>query len=294
MGKSRIDGHKLKEMANQAGFPDKQQLDKVVVDLTGGARTGCRGKFRDKSDCSNAPSAFQYGEQVSDAIAEWVKEGFAHGPTDESDLPINAKISGIMTKLKPNGSVRVILNLTAPGGIFVNEGIDVNEFPAVMSSTKKWIRVLRKAGAGCKMVKIDWAAAYKQIAVHQDDVNLQWFRWLGKVFCELSLVFGAVSSVGIFDRAAKVVLYIVMFRSGMPKELIFQHLDDCCGAAPAGNDMIYKFDNEYKSVANELGISLAPRDDPDKSFGPTTRGVVYGVYYDTVDQTWWLGEDKIS
>ena len=63
VGKSRIDGHKLKEMANQAGFPDKQQLDKVVVDLTGGARTGCRGKFRDKSDCSNAPSAFQYGEQ---------------------------------------------------------------------------------------------------------------------------------------------------------------------------------------------------------------------------------------
>ena len=84
-----------------------------------------------------------------------------------------------MTKAKPNGSVRVILNLSAPAGKSVNEGIDNAQFPATMSSTLKWLRILNKAGAGCYIMKIDWAAAYKQITVHPEDVNLQWFQWLG-------------------------------------------------------------------------------------------------------------------
>ena len=105
-------------------------------------------------------------------MAEWVKEGFAYGPVEENDIPPGSKISGIMTKLKPNGSVRVILNLSAPQGISVNEGIDVNNFPAKMSSTKKWLRILHRAGAGCRMVKVDWSNAYKNIAVHENDLPL--------------------------------------------------------------------------------------------------------------------------
>ena len=49
-------------------------------------------------------------------------------------IPKNAKINGIMTKPKPNGSVRIILNLSSPIGNCVNEGIDTDNFPTVMSS----------------------------------------------------------------------------------------------------------------------------------------------------------------
>ena len=107
-------------------------------------------------------------------------------------------------------------------------------------------------------------------------------------------MFGAISSVGIYDRTAKVVLWIVMMRSGIPPGLVSQHLDDVCAAAPKDNDVIYNFDNEYKTVSEELGISLAPRDNPEKSFGPTHEGCVYGINYNTESQTWWLGEDKIA
>ncbi len=47
-------------------------------------------------------------------------------------------------------------------------------------------------------------------------------------------------------------------------------------------------------VAEELGITLAPRDSPEKSFGPSTEGCVYGINYDTVSQSWWIGEDKMA
>ena len=267
-------------MASMAGFKDKPTLEKVYRDLTEGARIGCEGVYREPSRSKNAPMAYECGDPVSDAIVEWVRDGYARGPVSKEEVPKTAKISGIMTKAKPNGSVRVILNLSAPAGRSVNEGIDNANFPATMSSTLKWLRILHKAGRGCFIMKTDWSAAYKQGAVHEDDVDLQWFQWLGKYFCELSLIFGAVSSVGIFDRLAKVVLWIVLHRSRFQPSLVSQHLDDCCAASPASDTSIFTFDNEYKAVAQELNIKLAPRDDPEKSFAPCKVGCVYGIYYD--------------
>ena len=294
VGKSKIDGQRLKELALESNFKDLSTLDKVFKDLTEGARIGCVGKYRYPSVSNNAKMAYDFGERVSDAVAEWVKDGYARGPVNKEDVPREAKISGIMTKAKPNGSVKVILNLSAPLGKSVNEGIDNACFPATMSSTKKWLQILHPAGKGCLIVKINWSSAYKQVAVQLDDLHLQWFQWLGKFFCELSLIFGAISSVGIFYRLAKVVLHVVLFRSRFPSQLVSQHLDDCCAAAPAKDMAIYNFDNEYKAVANELNILLAPRDDPEKSFAPTTQGCVYGGNYDTEQESWWLSEDKVA
>ena len=85
-----------------------------------------------------------------------------------------------------------------------------------MSSTTKWLRVLNKAGRGGLICKTDWADAYKHVTVRQKDLPFQWFHWLGKLFCELCLIFGSKSSVGLYDRLAKVVLFMVCKESGMP------------------------------------------------------------------------------
>ena len=43
---------------------------------------------------------------------------------DEEEVPAGAKVSGIMVRKKPNGAARVILNLSGPKGMSVNDGID--------------------------------------------------------------------------------------------------------------------------------------------------------------------------
>ena len=258
-----------------------------------GENIGCKGDFRRSTWSTNAPTSFVFGEQVTDAIADWVVKGFAYGPIDKSEAPPNIKVNGIMCKEKPNGSVRVILNLSAPIGSSVNEGIDEKEFPATMSSTTKWLRVLNKAGRGCNICKTDWSDAYKHITVRQEDLCLQWFEWLGKLFCELCLIFGSKSSVGLYDRVAKLVLYIVCKESGMPQDMVCQHLDDCAAAAPDNSPLLEQFDNCFQRIASELGISLAPRDDPDKAFGPSKKGTVFGVHYDTLDWTWAIPQEKL-
>jgi hypothetical protein len=199
-----------------------------------------------------------------------------------------------MVRPKPNGSVRVILNLSAPKGRSVNDGIDKAEFPATMSSTAAWIAVLNEAGRGCLITKTDWAAAYKHICVREEDTDLQWFSWCGKFFKELCLIFGGVSSAGIFDDAAKLVLDLVCRRASFPRSMVCQHLDDVCAAAAAGSDKLAQFDAAFKEIAADVGVELAPRDDHDKSFAPCTARVVFGVHYDTVSWTWAIPEDKLA
>jgi len=282
----------LRKLAIDTAFPHSSILDDICKDLSNGADIGCVGHARSPSFSTNAPSAFEFGPHVTDAIANWIKKGFAFGPVPLDDIPKDAKINGIMTKPKPNGSVRIILNLSSPLGNCVNEGIDTNQFPTVMSSTTKWLRALHLAGRGAKMCKIDWADAYKHIAVSQTDSNLQWFTWLGMGFKELCLIFGCASSASIFDRLAKLVVHIVAAKSRFPTNRICQHLDDCC--ATANSEALEVFDNNFTAIASQIGVKLAPRDDPEKSFAPNIKGLMLGIVYNTIDWTWALNSEKLA
>jgi hypothetical protein len=222
-----------------------------------------------------------------------VKSGIVKGPVAESELPEGAKVNGIMCRKKPNGAARIIVNMSSPMGKSVNEGINAAEFPAKMSSTGKWLIVLQKVGRGCKMLKLDWAEAYKHIPVREDDLTLQWFEWLGMFFLELCLIFGTVSSVGIYDRLAKVFLDLVLRWSKFPAEWVCQHLDDVCAAAPAASQWLEEFEATYRQLAEQVGIKLAPTSDPDKAFSPCQEGVVLGVWYNTLEWTWAIPQEKL-
>lgn len=174
--KSLIDADELKRAALDAHFLDRSLLEQICEDVKHGADIGCRGLYRNPSTASNAPSAIQNGERVSDSLAEWVAKKFAYGPVPPNQVPPHAKFAGLMTRNKPNGAVRVILNLSAPKGSSVNEGILTEEFPTSMASTAHWLRALNNAGRGSLMCKIDWASAYKHLPVRQEDSDLQWFQ----------------------------------------------------------------------------------------------------------------------
>ena len=291
-GKSLINATRLRGVAEAVGLGGSAALDIVVRDL-GGADIGCRGVGRTPTRSKNAPSAFEFPGQVTEAIAVWLQKGFAFGPVEEGELEEGVKVNGIMCRQKPDGGVRIILNLSAPAGRSVNDGIDPGQFEAVMSSTRKWLRVLHRAGRGCLMTKLDWSDAYKHISVRDEDVQLQYFEWLGKYFAETSLVFGAASSPGIYDRVAKMVLQVALRLANFPADLVCQHLDDVCAAGAADGEGIRRFEDRYRALAADIGVRLAPLDDPNKAFSCCTRGVVLGIEYNTVAWTWAVPQEKL-
>ena len=144
--KAEFSHSRLRELAAELGSKNMNRIDRVAGNLENGADIGCRGVYRAATFSKNAASAYESGPEVSDAIAGWIVDGYAYGPVDEVEVPAGAKVSGIMVRKKPNGAARVILNLSAPKGMSVNDGIDGEEFPAVMSSTGAWLKVLNKIG----------------------------------------------------------------------------------------------------------------------------------------------------
>jgi len=294
VGTSNLKGGAVKKIADALGCQDKERLVTVLDRIKNGADIGCRGEFRSPSVYKNSRDSYKVGRQVTDAVASWVKEGYVRGPVEEEDVPAEAKINGILTRQKPNGSVRVILNLSAPKGRSVNDGINNEEFPATMSSTAAWLRVLNKAGKGCWITKVDWSDAYKHISVREEDLNLQWFEWGGKFFQELSLVFGCASSAGIYDAAAKTIIDLVCRRAQFSPKMVCQHLDDVVAAAPQDSKQLEEFVKAYQEIAAATGVKLAPTDDPEKAFLPGKEGIVFGVHYNTEDWTWRIPGNKLA
>ena len=292
-GKSQIEATELEELCKEAGV-EGEMVDNVLHDIAHGADLGCVGPARNPTRSKNSASSYDFGPQVTDAVADWCAKGFCYGPITESLVPEEAKVSGIMCREKPNGSARVILNLSSPEKQSVNDGIAKDLYPAQMSSTEQWLEVMNKAGRNCNIAKTDWGDAYKHLPVRTDDLPLQYFMWLGMFFVELCLIFGCCSSVGLFDRLAKVVLAVVIALAQFPADMVCQHLDDVVAAAPDGCNSLWRFDWWYRKVAERVGITLAPREDPEKSFPPSKEGVVFGVNYNTVTWRWSLPQEKLD
>ena len=162
-----IDADMLKALGLKYECEDTVTLEKVYKDLTEGARLGVSEESRIQSTSSNAPSSFDHGEEVTDALIDWLHKGFAIGSFDKNELPFKkTRISGLMCKMKPNNTARIIVNLSRGRPKSVNEGINKDNFPTAMSNTTEWIRIMWRCGMNCRFTKHDWASAYKGLSIY--------------------------------------------------------------------------------------------------------------------------------
>ncbi len=105
-------------------------------------------------------------------------------------------------------------------------------------------------------------------------------------------MFGCIPSVGLYDRLARLVVWFALSISCYPRKLTIQHLDDLC---IVGEEKLLRgFYDTYRLICSEVGISLADDSDPDKAFGPCTKGVLLGVCFDTVSWTFSIPKEKID
>ena len=165
-------------MAMECDYPYKELLDEIVNDIQFEVSIGVVQEFRVASNSTNAPSALEYGDRVSDSLCKMMHDRYLMGPFSGNELPFKEnRFSGLMVKLKPDGSARMILNLSKGDPVSVNEGINSKNYLTVMSSTLEFVRVLNRCGKNAKITKIDWVSSYKQIRVRKDNVWQQGFKW---------------------------------------------------------------------------------------------------------------------
>ena len=225
----------------------------------------------------------------------WVKS-YRHpefiGPLDKPPHP-DFRINELFV-VEQEGKYRPILNLSAPQGLSFNDSIEKASMSKVeMATAKKIAQTIINKGHGCWISKCDQCNAYKHIPIKLTHLRLQGFRWLGRLFIEAYLVFGASSSVPIFDSFHVAILDILQVTVRPEPESIHHCLDDVIFVTQHRKPNQILIDN-YRQLGSRINLSLAPDTNKDKAFAPTTKGKILGVVFDTVEQTWSLEENKVQ
>lgn len=184
------------------------------------------------------------------------------------------------------GKWRLIVDLASPRGSSVNDGIDPEEFSMHYIKVDQIIRMVSKYGPGAQMVKFDVEVAYRNIAVHPDDLFPLGMRWRGQYYADVALPFGLRSASYIFISVANME-WILLHRHHLTD--LLHYLDDFITAGPPNSDQCARNLLTAQTVCRTSGLPL----NPDKCVGSATRLVVLGIELDSIEQYACLPEDKL-
>jgi hypothetical protein len=229
---------------------------------------------------------------LTDKIATWIDTGFVAGPFRTAPVP--GFRANPLIAVARKGTVRPIINMSAPKGASFNENVIENQLEKVrMATAQSFGYAIRKCNQNAKMSKFDKKDAYKLIPTRKEDWNKQGFSWLGMNFVELQQIFGGVPSVSNFDRLGNTILTIALSQCRIPRHLVFRTLDDVPVVAPEKTGWCEEFSTVYQKVCRQTNIKLAV-DCPnkDKAFTNQTEGTVLGIRFNTVKMEWSLSKDK--
>ena len=293
----------LRKLCIKAGIDTDSGLAKEVLsDLSKGADIGATGASRLPTVGKNGQTALRYGDRIQDTLASFVSKGIYAGPLRKEELEgWDVKIHPLQIKVKDDGSVRVIVNASYPHiedgeemaegeqiPLSLNSSISAEDFPAYMAGLGEFVELLHSQGRGALIFKADLEAAYKHVPVRQEDWGLQVLAWGDRYFIDLKLMFGTVSSAGLFDRFNRLMVKIAVNLSKIRRRLVKQYLDDVFGAEGKGGHFARLFYDTFWSVCEEAGVKLDKSGNPKKGQPPGDTAVVLGIGFDTRSWTWTL------
>ena len=281
----RVD--RLERLLSECTAVPREEREIVVRRFREGADIGYSGLVGGRVTPNNR-SATMRVDGVTAAVDREVRSGATRGPfavPPYSDLVVNA----LSARDKPNGDVRLILDLSQPVGSAVNEGIDPEQFRVVYTSIDEAIRLIhRVGGTEAQIFKADIKNAFKLIPVRPDQWRLLGFRWLGAYYFQVCLPFGCRSSPRLFNDFADCLEKL--FQAGSDDVFIRHYLDDFYGISPAHSKEADRTYGRIKTICRDVGVPLAE----EKCVPPTTRVELLGVVLGTGSMTVALPERKLS
>lgn len=135
-------------------------------------------------------------------------------PSKEAgELGIHCSPIGIIPKKGKPGKWRLIVDLSAPEGASINDGVDKETSSLSYTSVDAITSRVLALSQGAMLAKMDFKQAYRIIPVHPEDRCLLGMRWDNQVFVDKPLPFGLLSAPLIFSAVAD-ALQFMMIRNG--------------------------------------------------------------------------------
>ena len=274
-----------------AEHPDRALVALVVQGIKEGFRVGFNtGRAELQSRGQNMLSASEHAEVVSSYLAEELKAGriaLVGTHQEAKDLGIHCSPFGVIPKKSKPGKFRLILNLSAPEGHSVNDGISKDLASLSYVTIDEVADTVQKLGRGTLMAKMDIKQAYRNVPVHPDDRSLLGMLWKGQVYIDAALPFGLRSAPLIFTAIADAVQWIMQKRGASH---VFHYIDDYITLGAAGSTECRDNNSIMHSSCTDTGLPA----EPDKDVGPTTEITFTGIELDSVAMELRLPKDKLT
>ena len=263
--------YRLKELLSD--YPDQEFVASIISGFKFGFDIGFRGTITNTFP-NNNKSAHVHKAGVTEAIRKEVSKGHTAGPFPTPPFPIN-HISPLGAAPKPDGSIRLIMDLSQPKGNSINDFISKDEFPCHYTPFDEATRLVREAGPGCFMTKVDIKHAYRLLPVRPEDWPLLVYCWEGQYCVDLKLPFGGRSSASIFTDFADLVCWIINHKYFLT---VIHYSDDYLLISPPDFPLAEQQKKTLLSVFQYLNIPVAE----DKLIGPSTKIPYLGIDIDSV------------
>ncbi len=270
--------------------PDREFREYLLSGLSYGFDPGVVCALSQNHICNNLQSAHAEPDVVNDLIGKEVKSGFMIGPFNEPPFKVfRVSPIGIATG-KFSGKKRLIIDLSSPHNSTVpsiNSLIPLDEFSLRYHDIEQAVELIKIAGRGAWLAKVDITSAFKVMPIHPDSWHLFGIQWAGKFYFAVRLTFGCKSSPKIFDMLSEAVCWILSNNYAIPQ--LIHLLDDFLiisppDAIPAAHILT------VQKVFSEIGIPIAQ----EKTLGPTTSIEFLGINLDSVKFQVSLPKEKID
>ena len=160
-------------------------------------------------------------------------------------LEVHKNPFGLIPKPHQPGKFRLIVDLSAPQGGSVDDGIDSELCSLHYASVEQAALLVRQLGPAALMAKLDLRNAYRMVPVHPDDQRFLDLAWQGVVYCDRALAFGLHSASKLFTTVADGLVWSILCR-GFANFL--HYLDDFFFCGPLGSLACARASEEFPYV----------------------------------------------
>ena len=157
------------------------------------------------------------------------------------------------------GKWRLIVNLSAPEGQSVNEGIDQELCRLKYMSVDDVVQRVLQLGEGADITKADVRGAYRNVPVHPRDWWLLGMEWNGAVFVDRTLPFGLRSAPLLFTALGDAIEWIAKSRGAA--SLLRHYIYDFVTVGAAGTGECAHTMLKFKEMSSMLGMPLDEKEE---------------------------------
>ena len=231
-------------------------------------------------------SAFEHPKEVDDYIAKELSTSHLAVYVNPM-VQIQTSPLGVIPKKGKENRWRLIMDLSAPHGSSVNDGIDRDLCSFHYVSVDTAAARMHTLGRGALLAKMDIKQAYRHIPVAPEDRHLLGLSWKGATYIDQVLPFGLRSAPLIFSAVADALQWMLINRG---VSWTIHYIDDFLTmGAPHSKECGSNMEIMEATCAS-AGLPIEPA----KSVGPASCLTFLGIELDSVEGVLRLPQEKLQ